>query len=67
MTDCDTDRHVLVVDNFTCTLYEAWRCQAPANELGEQQQIPAVGLHAFARVLQNKSSPELIDESRETP
>lgn len=33
MTDCDTDRHVLVVDNFTCTLYEAWRCQAPANEL----------------------------------
>jgi hypothetical protein len=38
MTDCDTDRHVLVVDNFTCTLYEAWRCQAPANELGEQRQ-----------------------------
>jgi len=35
MAACDTDRHVLVVDNFTCTLYEAWRCQAPASNTGE--------------------------------
>jgi len=31
MADCNTDRHVLVVDNFTCTLYEAWKCEAPAD------------------------------------
>eukprot|EP00882_Tetradesmus_deserticola_P021089 GHRQ01022818.1.p1 GENE.GHRQ01022818.1~~GHRQ01022818.1.p1 ORF type:complete len:141 (+),score=17.51 GHRQ01022818.1:317-739(+) len=31
VTACNTDRHVLVVDNATCTLYEAWRCQAPSD------------------------------------
>ena len=30
LADCDTDRHVIALDNATCTLYEAWRCEAPA-------------------------------------
>lgn len=34
ITDCDTDRHVLVVDNYTCTLYEAWRCEWPSSATG---------------------------------
>jgi hypothetical protein len=31
VADCNTDRHVLVVDNYTCTLYEGWKCEAPAD------------------------------------
>jgi hypothetical protein len=34
MTECDTDRHVIAIDNYTCTLYEAWRCQEPASAAG---------------------------------
>jgi hypothetical protein len=39
IADCDTDRHVLVVDNFTCTLYEAWRCEWPASATGDNNRL----------------------------
>jgi hypothetical protein len=35
MTACNTDRHVIAIDNATCILYEAWRCQEPPGPAGE--------------------------------
>ena len=35
MADCNGDRHVLALDNYTCTLYEAWKCEAPSGPYSE--------------------------------
>jgi hypothetical protein len=36
-SSCSGDRHVLALDNFTCTLWEAANCVAPSSLTGERQ------------------------------
>jgi hypothetical protein len=45
-SECGGDRHVLVVDNATCSLYEAWQCRRPASlegaagSVAQQRELP---------------------------
>ena len=58
MAACDTDRHVLAVDNYTCTLYEAWRCQAPSGPSGEG--LPAARMFVLLPCVHMPKPPGLL-------
>lgn len=43
-SSCDGDRHVLTVDQATCTLYEAWSCREP-NGVDTKVRLASARMH----------------------